>query len=44
VEVELWRNRATRAEEWLRTIEKEIEDKLIVRRPLSGTEETILHR
>ena len=43
-EVELWRNRATRAEEWLRTIQKEIEDKLIVRRPLSGTEETILHR
>src|SRR4029077_19957238 len=24
-EVELWRNRATRAEEWLRTIQKEIE-------------------
>jgi hypothetical protein len=44
VEVELWRNRATRAEEWLRTIQKEIEDKLIVRRPLSGIEETILHR
>jgi hypothetical protein len=43
-EVELWRNRATRAEEWLRTIQKEIEDKLIVRRPLSGIEETILHR
>ena len=43
-EVELWRNRAARAEEWLRTIQKEIEDKLIVRRPLSGIEETILHR
>ena len=43
-EVELWRNRAARAEEWLRTIQKEIEDKLIVRRPLSGTEETILQR
>jgi chromosome segregation ATPase len=43
-EVELWRNRATRAEEWLRTIQKEIEDKLIVRRPLPGTEETTLHR
>jgi len=43
-EVELWRNRAIRAEEWLRTIQKEIEDKLIVRRPLPGTEETTLHR
>jgi len=42
-EVELWRNRAARAEEWLRTIQKEIEDKLIVRRPLTGTEETPLH-
>ena len=42
-EVELWRNRAARAEEWLRTIQKEIEDKLIVRRPLTGIEETPLH-
>jgi hypothetical protein len=43
-EVELWRTRATRAEEWLRTIQKEVEDKLIVRRPLSGVEETTLHQ
>jgi uncharacterized protein YlxW (UPF0749 family) len=42
-EVELWRNRAIRAEEWLRTIQKEIEDKLIARRPLTGTEETPLY-
>ena len=42
-EVELWRNRAARAEEWLRIIQKEIEDKLIVRRSLSGTEDTPLH-
>jgi len=41
--VERWCNRATRAEEWLRTIRKEIEEKLIVRRPLSSTGETI-HR
>jgi hypothetical protein len=43
-EVELWRTRATRAEEWLRTIQKEVEDKLIVRRPLSGVEETTLQQ
>ena len=43
-EVEHWRNRAACAEEWLRTIQKEIEDKLIVRRPLSGVEETPLHQ
>jgi uncharacterized protein YlxW (UPF0749 family) len=42
-EVELWRNRAARAEEWLRTIQKEIEDKLIVRRSLSGAEDKPLH-
>ena len=42
-EVELWRNRAARAEEWLRTIQNEIEEKLIVRRSLSGTEDTPLH-
>ena len=42
-DVELWRDRAARAEEWLRTIQKEIEDKLIVRRSFSGTEDTPLH-
>jgi uncharacterized protein YlxW (UPF0749 family) len=42
-EVELWRDRAACAEEWLRTIQKEIEDKLIVRRSFSGTEDTPLH-
>jgi hypothetical protein len=42
-EVELWRTRATRAEEWLRTIQKEVEEKLMVRRSPPGTEETPLH-
>src|SRR5258708_38442729 len=42
-EVELCRDRAACAEEWLRTIQKEIEDKLIVRRSFSGTEDTPLH-
>jgi DNA repair exonuclease SbcCD ATPase subunit len=35
-EVEHWRERATRAEQWLRTIQQEIEEKLIARRSLSG--------
>ena len=43
-EVELWRTRATRAEDWLRTIQKEVEDKLIVRRPPFGVDETTLHQ
>ena len=30
-EVELWRDRAARAEQWLRTIEQEIEVKLLTR-------------
>src|SRR3954453_9468920 len=42
-EVELWRTRATRAEDWLRTIQKEVEEKLMVRRSPPGTEETPLH-
>jgi hypothetical protein len=37
-EVELWRNRAARAEEWLRTIQQEIEEKLLTRRSSSGGE------
>jgi predicted nucleic acid-binding Zn-ribbon protein len=42
-ELELWRTRATRAEEWLRKIQKEVEEKLMVRRSPPGTEETPLH-
>jgi DNA repair exonuclease SbcCD ATPase subunit len=38
-EVEHWRERATRAEQWLRTIQQEIEEKLLARRSLSGNEE-----
>jgi hypothetical protein len=41
-EVELWRDRAACAEQWLLTIQKEIEDKLIVPRSLSGAEDTSL--
>jgi hypothetical protein len=41
-EVELWRDRATRAEQWLRIIQKEIEEKLIDRRSSSGVEATPL--
>jgi hypothetical protein len=37
-EVELWRNRAARAEEWRRTIQQEIEEKLLTRRSSSGGE------
>jgi hypothetical protein len=42
-EVEHWRDRAARAEQWLRTIQREIEDKLTVRKSFSGTEDTPLH-
>jgi hypothetical protein len=38
-EVEHWRERATRAEQWLRTIQQEIEEKLLARRSFSGSEE-----
>jgi chromosome segregation ATPase len=38
-EVEHWRERAARAEQWLRTIQKEIEEKLLARRSSSGGEE-----
>jgi hypothetical protein len=38
-EVEHWRERAARAEQWLRTIQKEIEEKLLDRRSSSGGEE-----
>jgi hypothetical protein len=35
-ELEHWRDRAARAEQWLRTIQKEIEEKLLARRSSSG--------
>jgi chromosome segregation ATPase len=38
-EVEHWRERAARAEQWLRTIQQEIEEKLLARRSFSGGEE-----
>ena len=38
-EVEHWRDRAARAEQWLRTIQQEIEEKLLARRSSSGGEE-----
>ena len=37
-EVEHWRDRAARAEQWLRTIQQEIEEKLLTRRSSSGGE------
>ena len=42
-EVELWRDRAARAEQWLRIIQKEIEEKLIAPKASSGAEQTSLH-
>jgi uncharacterized protein YlxW (UPF0749 family) len=41
-EVELFRDRAARAERWLQTIQKEIEEKLIVPRSASSAEQTSL--
>src|SRR4249920_2249889 len=38
-EVEHWQDRAARAEQWLRTIQQEIEEKLLSRRSFSGGEE-----
>ena len=38
-EVEHWRERAARAEQWLRTIQNEIEEKLLPRRLFSDAEE-----
>jgi chromosome segregation ATPase len=38
-EVEHWRERTARAEQWLRTIQQEIEEKLLARRSFSGGEE-----
>jgi len=41
-EIELFRDRAARAEGWLQTIQKEIEEKLIAPRSASGTEQRSL--
>ena len=41
-EVELFRDRAVRAERWLQTIQKEIEAKLIAPRSANATEQTSL--
>ena len=38
-EIEHWRERTARAEQWLRTIQQEIEEKLLARRSFSGGEE-----
>ena len=37
-EVEHWRERAACAEQWLRTIQQEVEEKLLTRRPSSSGE------
>src|SRR3954468_2712050 len=37
-EVENWRERAACAEQWLRRIQQEVEEKLLTRRPSSGGE------
>ena len=37
-DVEHWQERAARAEQWLRTIQQEIEEKLLTRRSFSGAE------
>ena len=41
-EVEHWQERAARAEQWLRTIQQEIEEKLLSRRSSSGAEEAAI--
>jgi hypothetical protein len=41
-EVEHWQERAARAEQWLRTIQQEIEEKLLTRRSFSGGEEAAI--
>jgi hypothetical protein len=41
-EVEHWQERAARAEQWLRTIQQEIEEKLLTRRSSSGGEEAAI--
>ena len=41
-EVEHWQERAARAEQWLRTIQQEIEEKLLSRRPSPGGVEAVI--
>src|SRR3954464_4266874 len=41
-EVEHWQERAARAEQWLRTIQQEIKEKLVSRRPFPGGEEATI--
>ena len=41
-EVERWRDRAARAEQWLRTIQQDIEENLLSRRPSFGGEEAAI--
>ena len=41
-EIALFRDRAVRAERWLQTIQKEIEEKLIAPRSVSSAEQTSL--
>jgi hypothetical protein len=41
-EVQHWRDRAVRAEQWLRTIQDEIKEKLLVRRSFTAEEEAAL--
>jgi chromosome segregation ATPase len=41
-EIQLFRDRAARAEGWLQTIQKEIEEKLIAPRSASGSEQRVL--
>jgi len=43
-EVELFRDRTVRAERWLQTIQKEIEEKLIAPRSANATEQTSPHK
>jgi len=40
-EVELFRDRAARAERWLQTIQKEIEERLIAPRSVSGESQSV---
>jgi predicted nucleic acid-binding Zn-ribbon protein len=42
-EVALFRERAARAEAWLQTIHKEIEEKLVAPRSSSGPEQKLMH-
>jgi gas vesicle protein len=43
-EVEHWQDRATRAEQWLQTIQQEIEEKLLARRSLPDAEEVAIRK